>query len=102
MHGAGGFVGLDVRIQGPDAVPPRALTMGRTAGRMQQVDGVDERLSKDELFIVLSALWVRRSQLDGVSSAGTKARRSVDAIAQKLGGDPEAYFFGLKPGHQHF
>ena len=61
----------------------------------------DGHLSKDELFIVLSALWVRRSQLNGVGAASAEARRSVDVIAQKLGGDPEAYFFGLKTKHQH-
>ena len=69
---------------------------------MPKVDDTEGHLSKEERFIVLSALWVRRSHLDGVGSAGAEARRSVDAIAQKLGGDPEAYFFGLKPDHQHF
>jgi hypothetical protein len=81
---------------------PRALNKSRMNGGRPQVDDADECLSKDELFIVLSALWVRRSQLDGVGSASAKARRSVDVIAQKLGGDPEAYFFGLRSNHQHF
>jgi hypothetical protein len=69
---------------------------------MSKVDDTEGHLSTEERFIVLSALWVRRSHLDGVSSTGAEARRSVDAIAQKLGGDPEAYFFGLEPGNQHF
>ena len=69
---------------------------------MPQVDETGGCLSLDERSILLSALWVRRSQLDGVGSAGAEARRRVDTIAQKLGGDPEAYFFGLKPSHQHF
>jgi hypothetical protein len=69
---------------------------------MSQAGEIDGPLSKEELFIVLSALWVRRSQLDGVGSASAEARRSVDVIAQKLGGDPEAYFFGLTSNHQHF
>jgi hypothetical protein len=72
-----------------------------TRGR-PRVDDVDGSLSRDELFIVLSALWVRRSQLDGVGSVSAEARRSVDVIAQKLGGDPEAYFFGVQSTHQHF
>jgi hypothetical protein len=69
---------------------------------MPKVDDINWHLSKDELFIVLSALWVRRSQLNGVSPASAETRRSVDVIAQKLGGDPEAYFFGLEPNLQHF
>ena len=80
----------------------RALSKSRLTRRRPQVDDVDRCLSKDELFIVLSALWVRRSQLDGVGSASAEARRSVDVIARKLGGDPEAYFFGLKSNHQRF
>lgn len=72
------------------------------SGGRAQVDDADGCLSKDELFIVLSVLWVRRSQLDGVGSASAEARKSVDVIAQKLGGDPEAYFFGLHANHQHF
>jgi hypothetical protein len=71
-------------------------------GGRPRVDDADGCLSRDELFIVLSALWVRRSQLDGVGSVSAEARRSVDVIAQKLGGDPEAYFFGLQSNHQHF
>ncbi len=69
---------------------------------MPQGDDADGQLSKAEIFIVLSALWVRRSHLDGAGSGGVEARRSVDAIARKLGGDPDAYFFGLQPNHQHF
>jgi len=67
-----------------------------------RVSETNGHLSSDERFIVLSALWVRRSQLDGVGSRSAEARRCVDAIAQKLGGDPEAYFFGLKSNHQYF
>jgi hypothetical protein len=69
---------------------------------MPKVAETNGHLSKDELFIVLSALWVRRSQLNGMSSASAETRRSVDVIAQKLGGDPEAYFFGIEPNLQHF
>ena len=74
----------------------------RKARWMSQVGEIAGHLSEDELFIVLSALWVRRSQLDGVGSASAEARKSVDAIAQKLGGDPEAYFFGLTSNQQRF
>ena len=79
-----------------------AVHKSRSCRGRPEVDDADGCLSKDELIIVLSALWVRRSQLDGVSTAGAEARRSLDVIAQKLGGDPEAYFFGLKSNHQHF
>jgi hypothetical protein len=92
----GGFVRSDVRDRGRDAVVLRVVR-----GR-RPVSDCERHLSREELFIVLSALWVRRSHLDGVGSAGAEARRSVDAVAQKLGGDPEAYFFGLEPNHQHF
>jgi len=65
-------------------------------------------LSPDELSFVLSALWIWRGQLGRVGSAqpipglGTaEARKDVDEIARKLGGDPNAYFYGLQPSHRH-
>jgi hypothetical protein len=67
----------------------------------------DGSLSEGDLSIVLSALWVWRAQLNGVGSGSTipglvnaDVRKDVDRIAQKLGGDPEAYFFGLSPSAQ--
>ena len=65
-------------------------------------DCVEAEFSPDELSIALSALWIWRAQLGRVGSEqsvpglGTsKARKKVDEIARKLGGDPDAYFFGL-------
>ena len=62
----------------------------------------DGDLSPDEVSIVLSALWIWRGQLGRVGTeqpipglATAKARNNVDEIARKLGGDPDAYFFGL-------
>ena len=65
-------------------------------------DGIDDDLSPDELSIVLRALWVWRGQLGRVGTqqpipglATVEARKNVDEIARKLGGDPDAYLFGL-------
>ena len=62
----------------------------------------DGDLSPDELSIVLIALWTWRGQLGRVGTeqpipglATAEARNNVDEIARKLGGDPDAYFFGL-------
>jgi hypothetical protein len=74
----------------------------RAASEVAATDGIDGHLSADELSIVLSALWIWRGQLGRVGSAqaipgmGTaEARQNVDEIARKLGGNPDAYFFGL-------
>ena len=63
---------------------------------------VEAAFTPDEASIVLSALWVWRAQLGRVGSEqpipglGTaNSRKEVDDIARKLGGDPDAYFFGL-------
>jgi hypothetical protein len=68
------------------------------------VEVVDRGLSADELHLVLGALWLWRSQLGRVGSEaaipglGTAhARDSVDEVARKFGGDPDAYFYGLQP-----
>jgi hypothetical protein len=65
-------------------------------------DCVGAAFSPDELQITLSALWVWRAQLGRVGSEqpipgmGTdESRKKADDIARKLGGDPDAYFFGL-------
>jgi hypothetical protein len=65
-------------------------------------DGIDSDLSPDELSIVLTALWIWRGQLGRVGTEQTipglataEARNNVNEIARKLGGDPDAYFFGL-------
>ena len=80
----------------------------RAAREVAATDGIDGHLSADELSIVLSALWVWRGQLGRVGSAqpipgvGTaEARRNLDEIARKLGGDPDAYFFGLIPSQRY-
>ena len=80
----------------------------RVEGEAAETDGIDGRLSADELSIVLSALWIWRGQMGRVGSAqlipgaGTaEARRNLDEIARKLGGDPEAYFFGLDPSQRY-
>jgi hypothetical protein len=65
-------------------------------------EGFDGDLSPDERSVVLRALWVWRGQLGRVGTqqpipglATTEARKNVDEIARKLGGDPDAYLFGL-------
>jgi hypothetical protein len=80
----------------------------RLARRIPEAGDVDGHLSKDDLSIVLSALWVFRGQLGRVGSgqpipglATAEARMKVDEIARKLGGDPNAYFYGLQPSHRH-
>ena len=79
----------------------------REARKVAAADGIDGHLSDDELSILLSALWIWRGQLGRVGSAqsipgvGTaEARKNVDEIARKLGGDPDAYFFGLDISHR--
>jgi hypothetical protein len=59
-------------------------------------------LSAAERCAVLSALWIWRAQLGRIGSEtpvpglGTESfYKEVDEIARKLGGDPDAYFFGL-------
>jgi hypothetical protein len=59
-------------------------------------------LSAAERGVVLSALWLWRAQLGRIGSEtpvpglGTESScKEVDEIARKLGGDPDAYFFGL-------
>ena len=71
-------------------------------------DCVEVEFSPDERSIALSALWVWRAQLGRVGSAvpipgmGTADYDlKVDGIAQKLGGDPDAYFFGLDRTQRH-
>jgi hypothetical protein len=84
-------------------VKHQGLCMTRRAAReVAATNRIDGDLSADELSIVLSALWIWRGQLGRVGSAqaipgvGTaEARENVDEIARKLGGDPDAYFFGL-------
>lgn len=63
---------------------------------------VDYGFSVDDVCLVLNALWVWRGQLGRVGSGqpiqglGTaEASKNVGEIARKLGGDPDAYFFGL-------
>lgn len=81
----------------------------RAAHRDTAADSTDGRLSSDELSIVLSALWIWRGQLGRVGTeqpipglAAAEARKNVDEIARKLGGDPDAYFFGLDLSQQSF
>ncbi len=71
------------------------------------VDEIGDRLSDDELAIILSALWVWRGQLGKVGSAMpipglgiAEARQDVDEVARKLGADPDAYFYGLPPSQR--
>jgi hypothetical protein len=59
-------------------------------------------LSAAERCVVLSALWIWRAQLGRIGSEtpvpglGTESScMEVDEIARKLGGDPDAYYFGL-------
>lgn len=75
---------------------------GRAEHKDQSFDSIDGHLSSNEVSIVLSALWVWRGQLGRVGTAqpipglaAPEARNNVDEIARKLGGDPDAYFFGL-------
>jgi hypothetical protein len=74
----------------------------RAARGKPAADVSDRDLSPDEVSIVLSALWIWRGQLGRVGSeqpipglAAAEARNNVNEIARKLGGDPDAYFFGL-------
>jgi hypothetical protein len=69
---------------------------------------VEGAFSPDELSIALSALWIWRAQLGRVGSeepvpglSTASSRKKVDDIAQKLGGDPDAYFFGLDLAQRH-
>jgi hypothetical protein len=71
-------------------------------------DHSEAEFSPDERCIALSALWVWRAQLGRVGSdvpipgMGTEEYRlKVNGIAQKLGGDPDAYFFGLDLPQRH-
>lgn len=80
----------------------------RVAPRIPEAGDMDGDLSKDELSIVVSALWVFKGQLGRVGSgqpipglATAEARKKVDEIARKLGGDPDAYFYGLQPSQRH-
>jgi hypothetical protein len=70
-------------------------------------DVVEGTLSAEELSLILSALWVWRSQLGSVGSevpipglGNREARQAVDEIARKLGGNPDAYFYGLMPSER--
>lgn len=74
----------------------------RLARGLPETGAMDGHLSTDELSVVLSALWLRRAQLSGVGSPSAEAQKSIAQIVRKLGGDPEAYFFGLKPDLQHY
>lgn len=81
----------------------------RAAHRDTAADSTDGRLSSEELSIVLSALWIWRGQLGRVGTeqpipglATAEARKNVDEIARKLGGDPDAYFFGLDLSQHSF
>lgn len=70
-----------------------------------------DRLSADELSVVLGALWLWREQMGRVGSgqpipglASARVRGRVDEIARKFGGDPDLYFFGAAtsgPLHSH-
>ena len=78
------------------------------ARKSKKAREVEERLSEEDLTIVLNALWVWRAQLNRVGSGSTipglvneEVRQRVDRIARELGGDPEAYFFGLAPIASH-
>jgi hypothetical protein len=69
---------------------------------------MDGHLSNDELSFVLSGLWVLKGQLGRVGSRQTipglataEAHKRVDGIARKLGGDPDAYFYGLRPSQRY-
>ena len=91
------------RTVGPSGATQRGRGMKRPATSGDPAaDGVDDDLSPVELSIVLRALWVWRGQLGRVGTeqpipglATVEARRNVDEITRKLGGDPDAYFFGL-------
>ncbi len=61
-----------------------------------------EELTRRQRMIVLSAVWVWRSQLGRVGSgqrvpglATAEAIGEVDEVARLLGGNPELYWFGL-------
>ena len=78
------------------------------SGEVHTPEGVGAEFSPDERSIALSALWVWRAQLGRVGSSvpvpgmGTEEYRAkVARIAQKLGGDPDAYFFGLDHWQRH-
>ena len=79
----------------------------RAADKVPAAGVVEQRLCGDDLSIVLSALWVWKAQLGRVGSkqpvpglASGEARKKVDEIARNLGGDPDAYFFGLQPSQR--
>lgn len=79
--------------------PPRKLL---------ESDCVAAEFTPDERAIALSALWIWQALAGRVGSAapipgmGTEEYRlKVDGIAQKLGGDPDAYFFGLDRNQRH-
>jgi hypothetical protein len=85
----------------------QSVDMRRNVARRAASADIVGRLSADELSLVLSALWMWRSQLDRVGSEvpipglGTvEARHTVDEIACKLGAVPDAYFYGLKPSQR--
>jgi hypothetical protein len=78
------------------------------APRLLKAGDMDGHLSEDELSIVVSALWMFKGQLGRVGSgqpipglATAEACRKIDEIARKLGGDPDAYFYGLQPFQRH-
>ena len=80
----------------------------RAALTVPAADNIDGHLSPEELSLVLSALWIWRGQLGRVGFAqpipglGTaEARKDVDEIARKLGGDPDGYYYGLQPSQRH-
>lgn len=86
-------------------VTPRGIGMRhREAREVIPATTADGGLSSDELSTVLSALWVWRGQLGRVGSkqpipglATAEARKRVDEIARKLGGNPNMDFFGAVP-----
>ena len=76
-------------------------------GKAAAADPVVWTLSAEELSLVISALWVWRGQLGRVGSSMpipglgiAESRHAVDEIARKLGADPDAYFYGLKPSQR--
>jgi hypothetical protein len=89
--------------------PDQAGRVRRRSARAAPAGQTADGLTPGELNTVLSALWLWRAQLGrvgceqpiaGLSTA--KARKGVEEIARKLGGDPGAYFFGVEFSMQMF